>query len=55
LTTSVVEVGMLPRPVKNLLQIFENTSFKRGCDMHLLSQKLIQSDGAKLIEINKNN
>ncbi len=51
-TASVVEGGMAPRPEKDLLQIFERTSYKRGFEKHLLAQKLIQSNGIRLIEIN---
>ena len=51
-TSSTVEGGMPPRPAKNLLQIFERTTYTRCLDKHLMSQKLILSNGIKLIDIN---
>ncbi len=50
-TSSTVDGGMTPRPEKNMLQIFENTSYQRSFDKHLQGCKLIQTNGYSFVDL----
>lgn len=50
-TCSSVDGGMIPRPPKKMLQIFEKLSYGELLDKHRMAQDFIESKGIKQIDI----